>query len=1184
MQIKDLFVRDIFRPINGVVKADQHDEAIVWQELDEYVVTRELDKHFRQFFDAYLAAIDNPKDPVITSRMGVWVSGFFGSGKSHFIKILSYLLNNYHAHNPATAESKEAVHFFEKKIEDVMLLSDIKRTVSENTDVVLFNIDSKADNKDGKDAILSVFLRVFNEMQGFSGDAPHIANLERELSEDDLLETFQKTFQEVSGKEWVKNRDAFGLYRDEVIHSLSKTRGMSEESATKWFDEAEEKNKMNIESFAKLVKKYLDSKGPAQRIIFLADEVGQFIGQDTHLMLNLQTITEDLGRICGGRAWIIVTSQEDIDAVLGEVRGGRANDFSKIQGRFPTRILLSSANTDEVIQARLLEKKDNVKKKLEDLYGQKGDILKNQLSFSNNGATLKNFRDKDDFVINYPFAPYHFQLLQKVFESIRKAGATGKHLAMGERSMLDAFQSAAKNISAKKIGALVPLYEFYPAIESFLDTIVRRTIDQAKDNAGLEPFDGQLLRILFLIRYVDIIKSNVDNLVTLCIDEVDTDRLALKRKIEEALVRLEKETLISRNGDLYFYLTDEERSVSREIKNLDIAGSEVTKTLSELIFQDVFKDDNKCRYQLNKKDYGFNRICDTQPHGNISQELGVEVITPLHDEFSGFFPPKCILQSTADGGRVLIKLPDRIDLGRELRTYVQTSKYIHLKSDAAAPESLKKILRDRADENRERKARLIKMLEEMIIEGDYYASGQSLEQKSAAPKMALYNSVSYLIKNIYTKLGYLDALQEDPLKEIRAVLLSNDIGQYKLELEGTEGNAQALKEMKQFVDLSMVKNQSILLDELVGRFSGRPYGWPDLEVVLLIARLFVAGEIKLMLDGAAILPADAIEPLSKSVKWKQVKVIKRKAIASQELDVSRNLGQKVFGQIGPESEDSLYAFVRDHLAGWAQLLKSYQPLADTGKYPGKTEIDAGCTIIDKLIFVADSYEFFQAFNAKKEALAALSEDVHELKDFYSNQRATWEKLQNAVNSIFKPNRQELEKDSAAKQTLIRMDEILSAKRPYGMIKEVEGLFNTVSAVNETILAKHKTYTTQALDIKINKVMEALDHYTAEPDLRNKALKPLQDIKKHVQQETSVPGIFYQTTMANDEFEKSIELIEAKNEKVDSKKPAKPVKIIKPANFSTKNYLETEDDIKEFIEALRKELEAALREHARIRIL
>ncbi|HLA26494.1 MAG TPA: BREX system P-loop protein BrxC [Syntrophales bacterium] len=385
MNIKDIFTRDLFRPINGVVKADQHDEEIVWQELDEYVVTRELDKHFRKFFDAYLAAIDNPKDPVVASRMGVWVSGFFGSGKSHFIKILSYLLNNHLAHNPATSQSKSAVQFFETKIDDAMLLADIKRAVTGKTDVILFNIDSKADNKDGKDAILSVFVRVFNEMQGFSGDAPHIAWVERYLKDKVLLEKFHDAFQEISGADWHKERDAYLLMRDEIIAALSRTIDKSEEAAAKWFDEAEEKFKINIEGFAKLVKAYLDGKGPQHRIVFLADEVGQFIGHDTHLMLNLQTITEDLGRICGGRAWVVVTSQEDIDAVLGEVRGSKANDFSKIQGRFSTRLSLSSANTDEVIQARLLEKNDDAKLVLEGLFQQKGDILKNQLSFRTTG-------------------------------------------------------------------------------------------------------------------------------------------------------------------------------------------------------------------------------------------------------------------------------------------------------------------------------------------------------------------------------------------------------------------------------------------------------------------------------------------------------------------------------------------------------------------------------------------------------------------------------------------------------------------------------------------------------------------------------------------------------------------------------------------------------------------------------
>ncbi len=93
--------------------------------------------------------------------------------------------------------------------------------------------------------------------------------------------------------------------------------------------------------------------------------------------------------------------------------------------------------------------------------------------------TLKPFKDADDFVKNYPFAPYQFQLIQKVFEAIRKAGATGLHLSRGERSILDAFQSAAKTVALNEVGVLVPLYEFYPSIESFLDTAVKKTIDQA---------------------------------------------------------------------------------------------------------------------------------------------------------------------------------------------------------------------------------------------------------------------------------------------------------------------------------------------------------------------------------------------------------------------------------------------------------------------------------------------------------------------------------------------------------------------------------------------------------------------------------------------------------------------------------------------------------------------------------
>src|SRR5208283_1510985 len=181
---------------------------------------------------------------------------------------------------------------------------------------------------------------------------------------------------------------------------------------------------------------------------------------------------------------------------------------------------------------------------------------------------------------------------------------------------LDAFQSAAKAVSNGEIGILVPLYDFYPSIESFLDTSVKRTIDQAETNPSLEPFDIRLLQVLFLIRYVDEMKGNVDNLVTLCLDQIDGDRLVLRHRIEESLGRLEKETLISRSGDNYFFLTNEEREINKEIKQVDLSSGEEAKFLGKIIFEHVLNDRKKPRYSSNNKDFDFNRRCDQFPVGN----------------------------------------------------------------------------------------------------------------------------------------------------------------------------------------------------------------------------------------------------------------------------------------------------------------------------------------------------------------------------------------------------------------------------------------------------------------------------------------------------------------------------------------------------------------------------------------
>ena len=1199
MLIKNLFERDIFRPINGVVKADQLDDSSVWQELDEFVITKELDQHFRKFISWYLEAVDQGKNSDASGKMGIWISGFFGSGKSHFLKVLSYLLRNRaHTHN---GQSKQAVEFFESKVKDAMLFGDIKRAVVANTDVILFNIDSKADHRSttGRDLILRVFLKVLNELQGYSGDHPHIAHMERYLESKGKLKAFHAAYEKHTGLNWLTERDAYQFNRDEVVKAVSETLGQSQAAAEKWIDGAEDNFSMSVENFCKWVKEYLDAKGPQHRIVFLVDEVGQFIGNDSHLMLNLQTITEELGTICRRRAWVVVTSQEDMDTVLGDMSKAKKQDFSKIQGRFFPPLSLSSANVDEVIQSRLLAKVPDVKAELEAEFAAKGDILKNQLSFKNCGMTLRAFKDGDDFVKNYPFAPYQFQLIQKIFEAIRKAGATGLHLARGERSMLDAFQSAAKTISESEVGVLVPLYHFYPSIESFLDTAVKKTIDQAKSNSSIEPFDIQLLQVLFLIRYVDEMKGNVDNLVTLCLDQIDGNRLSLRRQIEASLGRLEKETLISRSGDNYFFLTNEERDINKEIKLVELSGGEEAKLLGEIIFDGVLKGQRKHRFSSNKMDFDFNRRCDQFHVGNQKDgALLVSVITPLADNYDAYDKAKCILESSAEGGFILVRLGNDVKLGQDMRTYVQTAKYLSRKNDGTLSESIKRILHASAEENRYRLERLTVLLSDMLAAGEYFVVGPPLKIKATAPVAALDEAMEYLIKNTFNKMSFLKRLAPEPLKEVQAVLRSNDIAKENVLLQAGENNAEALEDLRSYLQLCASKSQQVVLHDLLEKRSLRPYGWPEDEVLLLLARLIVLGEISLMMDST-LLPIDKVyEAIATPAKRRKIVIRKRETSDPRAIHNARSLGKDLFAEMGPEGEDGLTNFLQSKLKAWQSALHGYKQLADTGNYPGGDEITQGLSLINPLIADKDSKKFIERFNSLKKELQDLADQFRDLEHFYVHQKSTWEKLRKS-HTAFQLNRLELEKDAKAGPALRRMHDILAARSPYGLVKEADALITTVSAVNSSLLTTRRAEAIVKIDAHIAVLNKDIATALGDADLRTTCLKPLEALREQIQREQSLAHITQAEAEGVKDFDTAVSRIEEflrkraerSQPKADETKPTpttptptlKTQRVITPADFLKVTYLETPDDVNQFLDALRGELEKAIANNERVKI-
>ncbi|MBW2370660.1 MAG: BREX system P-loop protein BrxC, partial [Deltaproteobacteria bacterium] len=823
---------------------------------------------------------------------------------------------------------------------------------------------------------------------------------------------------------------------------------------------------------------------------------------------------------------------------------------------------------------------------LDDLFEEKGDILKSQLSFSHDSTTLKNFSDSKAFKANYPFTPFHFQLVQNIFESIRKAGAAGLHLARGERSMLDAFQSAAISLSSRDTGALVPLYEFFPCIENFLDTTVMLSINNAKDNSSLEmPFDLHLLQALFLIRYVELIKPNVDNLVTLCIDQVDADRISLKQKIEASLERLEKQNLINRNGDLYFFLTNDEREVSREIKNVTIPSAAESQFLGEIIFDDILKGKTKHRYIPYKNDYPFNRICDDRIWGKeVKDELGLEIISPLHDEYNLFIPAKCNLYSANKDGHVIAKLHDDKALITEIRIYLQTEKYINDKSSAAASTNLKQILRDRADENRSRRDRLTDMVDTMLVQAEYYVLGKGLEIKGQTTSKALDEAFDHLIRNVFSKYSYLTIQFDEPLKEIKQILQSDDITQQQLMMDFEKAEPSDIKEIRTFVDLKTVSNQAIILSDLVRHFAKRPYGWGALQVVILTAKLFMSGNIRLVLDGTKIKPKDAIAPLTKTPQWKKVKLVKRTNLSKVETQNAQTLGKELFGSIAPDGQDQLAQYLRGGLNKWVQMLEKFKPLADTGNYPGKREIDDCLATANTLLKTHDSYELVKEFNAKKEDLKDTANDLYELKDFYTNQKSTWETLRNAMDR-FKPNQSALKKDMAAEKAMQKMSQILSAPSPYGMLKDVNDLVSGVEAVNNALIDKNRESAAREVENKIGQVSTLLKNHNADPDFSNKSLYPLQEIKKKILTEYSIPQIItFSVNDAQELFEEELGYIdEAFEPQKDPDQKSKPIKTIKPANLKQKAYLETVEDVDIFVKKVKDTLLEAVNNNIRIRI-
>ena len=572
--IQGLFAKPVDRPIDGVIKAD--DERHLQVELDEYVVTREVSKGLGAFTDAYL---HNP------TANGVWISGFFGSGKSHLLKMLSLMLDGdkrVSSEQPGE-QSKRPVEILLPKVEDEIIRADLKKATAIPARSLLFNIDQKFDGIGGthEAPILEVFMKVLNELQGYYGNQGYVAQFEHDLNRRGQFVTFKDTYERVNGRSWTHDRDALAtVTKRSFAKAYAAQFGGSEDEAVKVVNDAKDNYRLSIEAFASRVKEYLDSQPAGFRLNFFVDEAGQFIGQERSRLLNLQTVVESLATATNGRAAVFITSQADLEGILGQVKFEQADDLSKIQGRFKTKLTLASADVQEVIQRRLLAKTPDEPEQLINIFEQEKGNFTTLYRFGDGSIQLKGWVDCQSFCGLYPFHPYQLSLFQQAIQSLATHSIfEGRNMAVGERSMLSVFQEVAKAIKELPVGRLASFDQLYDGIRDVIRADKQQTMVTAQNQLG--PLELRILKALFLLKWVPQFKSTARNIAILLINEPNFDTRAHEQAVKEALINLESQSYLQRSGEVYEFLTDKEKDVEQEIKNTPISDSVVVlpKTL-----------------------------------------------------------------------------------------------------------------------------------------------------------------------------------------------------------------------------------------------------------------------------------------------------------------------------------------------------------------------------------------------------------------------------------------------------------------------------------------------------------------------------------------------------------------------------------------------------------------------------
>lgn len=921
MTIEKIFERDIFRNINPAVVVSDKKKDTIEAEIKEYVFTDELIEKIYIMLETVL----NKK----SGKSGIWINGYYGSGKSHFIKYVHYLLDSDTSASAFEAYKKAVTGYDAMKAggNDKITQSNLsllqKRVDTSQCDNIMFNVEDETDDG-SQERLTRIFVNMFNKFRGYnSADIPLAILLEKPLDEKGCFDDFKKKIKKDLEFDWEQDAAQVASFQLQSVLEIAKD-VCPDLDIVSLHAKLSNPNAYSIGINATLIpelKSYLKGKDASYRLLFLVDEVSQYVGANKEILLNFQNIIERVSDECNNQVWIACTAQQTLDEVSSGADGvlDVQDEFGKILGRFDTRISLQSSDASYITQRRVLDKNSKGTGALETIYNKNKDYIENQ--FKINHELYKGYRNDAEFILSYPFVPYQFKLIAHVFEAFQQLKFVIKEVKDNERSVLGITHFTAKEHATEEVGGFISFDAFFNS--QFRTNLTNRGAKSIQNGLDLpytknNPFAHKVVRVLFMISNLlenqrQTFPSNIDNLTVLLMDKLDQNKAQLQKEIQEVLDKLIEESIIREDKGSYFFFNEDEMDVQNLIKSQVIQQDDRWAEFDDII-RSLLQISNKFSFGQNVFKVGYSLGAkDFFPNGDFGVKILLTDTTPITQK---------ILDVTKMDLVICINewFANDTNLKKDFEWYCKTNKYFKTNAGGSGE-------RGKTNENFKLRNRLLsdkikQAVKEKFSETRFISQGTIIEASEingSEPKERYANIVNRHLGDIYK-------MHE----------LCNEYAKNQTELKASAASTQVLMPSlspgeKVVNDMITVNNNQMTVHDLISNLAKEPFGWKHEAVLDMLVHLVKKKKREFQYKGTARYPV--VEFINKAVNTRErmsCEVITGEDIDQAILDATVEAYNKIFNASmqsatdGNELFDLLHKEIAHHIEDFNQGDEKYR--------------------------------------------------------------------------------------------------------------------------------------------------------------------------------------------------------------------------------------------------------------------